>query len=373
MEEKSKNLIEWNDQVSQGDLKKDENEKVVVEEENKLLYKLVKKTLPISRIKNFPDFPDFVTPSHLESPLILKDGDKTFCLDGWDKIFPSEENMKCLVIEKIIGSSLDIAFAKFSSRTKTLGGECSYAEKMLGIRTLLEMVFKDNPSLQINSHGGARKGANFHSSKDADAVAILEKESGLNRNSILKYINYSRYIHPETLKILVKEKASKDFFETMASVCLKFTKKLEEESLSKDEITEKTSQKFLEEWGAWNEKKTISKNKQKNTPTATPSDEQDEDDETPSSDALIKYPPKTEKYWAGNNEVESSSLSLDKVVEKLIQTCKELIKNIENVSDSQIVHEETKKAAIEIGSCCFDLESLKTNSRQEPTTINPAA
>jgi len=369
MEEINTNLNEGQDQVSWGDLKEETVDRIIAEE-NKLLYKLVEETLPISRIKNFLDFPDFVTPSNLDSPLVIKDGDKAFCLDGWGKIPSSEENVKCLVIEKKIDTPLDIAFVKFSSRTKTIAGDCSFAEKMFGIRTLLEMVLKENPKIQLNHHGGTRKGESFHSSKDADAVAILEKETGLNRNSILKYINYSRYLRLETLGTLVKEKASKDFFESMASVCLKFTKELEEKSLSKEEITAKTSQKFLEEWGAWNEKKTISQKKQKNTPTATPSDEQDEDDETPSSDALIKYPLKTEKYWAGKTEEESSSLSLDKVVEKLIQTCRELIKNIENVNDSQKVHEEAKKAAIEIGSCCSDLELLKTDSCQEPTMID---
>lgn len=239
-----RSLTENKDQASRDDL--NETEKI----EDKLFM-----SISVSEIQNVDSIPDYTTASSCTYPIVVNESGRYKCIENWSLIeFAQKDNtetIECLVINPANPSSTDTAIRKVASRIKTEGGDASYAEVLLAIHSLREVLKDTQEELHVFSHGGRRRNEEFGKERENDLLTLLSNRLGKSRETIAKYMVYEKILNQKVLSRLAKGKVPKRFFEKVIGVMNKKAGELKSDGKTEREIRDTISglvERRYKEW-----------------------------------------------------------------------------------------------------------------------------
>ena len=123
------------------------------------------------------------------------------------------------------------------------GGRASHAEMVRNCGILFGRLIASSASLAVYTHGGARRKYELGEDQEKNVRQVLSARLDKSTKTISNYIAHGSHLNPDTLEFLIKENASKRFFEVFQDCKMKLVARYrEEEKLSDQEISQKISE-----------------------------------------------------------------------------------------------------------------------------------
>ena len=214
----------------------------------------------LSDIKHFDVIPDYTNETSSLYPVIVKSGSDYHCIEGWNRIEKAlrdgEESTRCLIIHLAVCDDIELAIRKMAIRVLPQGGKSSYVEMVRNCGILFGRLIASNASLAVYTHGGARRKYELGEDQEKNVRQVLSARLDKNTKTISNYIAHGNHLNPDTLEFLIKENASKRFFEVFQDYKMKLVARYrEEEKLSDQEINQKISEIIPEKFSEFKKNK----------------------------------------------------------------------------------------------------------------------
>ena len=208
--------------------------------------------LDAQKIQPFELIPDYLEPTSLLYPLVVKTPDTITCIEGWSMVQKARKEgqavIRCYVHHLNMVSDIELSIRKTAIRIMPQAGEASYAEKMRNVAKTFYLIMDSNEPSIIFAHGGARRGLIFKGRRDENIRIVLAKRFGKCPTTITKYINHADYLSDEAMQVLVQAKADKGFFEDFQEAKMELVNSLKKQGVSKQEIVNRVSAEMIKIW-----------------------------------------------------------------------------------------------------------------------------
>jgi len=299
-------------------------------------------SIPINEIKRFTLFPDFVTPTTAEHPVIVRTPLENDCIDGWNLIEEAladgETEIVCEVDEVEVHSVAENCLRKAGMRSLTRGGKYIYPEMVRNTKILMNHLMSSGDELRIYGHGGRRFGEGFINNRENDVIYLLSLRLGKDDTTIKNYRCHSEYLSDDVLDTLIKRKATKEFFEDFQTKKrIEVKNELGSGNLSVNRITEMISKLILEEFEQFlieQENKKAKKGKSPETPIIAtpdateegePTDDDDDDGDEQENPIAVDIIPGSSDPTPVNNE---APVTFETIKLQIINVSKRIVDDV---------------------------------------------
>jgi len=204
------------------------------------------------KIQPFELIPDYLEPTSLSYPLVVKTPDSITCIEGWSMVQKAREEgqsvIRCRVHHLKMVSDVELSIRKTAIRMMPQGGEASYAEKARNVAKIYRMLKSSKENLRMFAHGRAKGVIDIYRPRDINICNLLAKRFGKWGETITKYIEHADYLTDEAMQVLVQEKADKGFFEDFQEAKIKLVNFLQKQGFSQKEIVSRVSAEIIKIW-----------------------------------------------------------------------------------------------------------------------------
>lgn len=173
--------------------------------------------LPVEGISHFTQMPDFFHPTTNDRPIVVRDPEGLFCLDGWDLVEEARneglETVSCEVDEMAEHSNAELCVRKAAIRSATRGGKGEYLENARNARDLKPILLSLNDSLRDLDHGGRRRGEGFVANPEDDVRHVIALRLGKEKDTVNTYLRHLEYLSEDAIQFFISRGAKKRFFE----------------------------------------------------------------------------------------------------------------------------------------------------------------
>jgi hypothetical protein len=243
----------------------------------------------IDDITRFTMIPDYSLPTDASRPIVVRTPAGHFCIDGWDLIEEAKaQDLSTITVDlEEMGAHSDeeLCIRKAAVRTKTRGGEATYAEIFRNTRDVLQKLLSTDENLRVFDHGGRRHGEGFNDNKEEDALHLLSKRLGKERNTVNTLLVHCEYLSGDAIGTFIEDRVTKDFFNKARGKKRQLINMLKGEGKDQLEITNKVSIFMLEELKLYKEAKEARKQERTKPEEATPSSSDEAPATSPEEDA----------------------------------------------------------------------------------------
>lgn len=201
--------------------------------------------LAVAEIFHFTLLSDFFHPSSNDRPIIIRDPEGLFCIDGWELVEEARNaglaTISCEVDTLAVHAEEELCLRKAAIRSATRGGKGEYMENARNARDLRLMLLASNDSLQELGHGGQRRGEGFVANSEDNVRHVIAKRLGKDPSTINTYFSHLEYLSDPAVNVFISRGAKKQFFEKAQKQKKILLKTYREDESSEEEIIQNVS------------------------------------------------------------------------------------------------------------------------------------